>query len=154
MQDATGTITDLIWTIRPQAESMESLLLRIQKNFKDLFEQQKINFRINWQNKDLKKWKISDTNKQNTYLILKEALNNILKYAGASEVTISIKPKQNTIEITITDNGNGFDVAQAGNQGNGLQNMRTRALELPDGYFQIASNQSGTTIIFGFSLKK
>jgi len=154
LQDAAGTITDLIWSIRPQPESLESLLLRIQKNFKDLFEQQNSRLQINRQNEQINKIKISDTNKQNTYLILKEALNNILKYAAASEVTINLKLTGNTIEITVADNGKGFDVKTAEKQGNGLRNMQTRALELPDGYFQIESSPTGSKIIFGFSLKK
>jgi len=154
LQDATGTITDLIWSIRPQPETLESLVLRIQKNFKDLFHQKNIHFKIQWKKNDIKKLKIGDTLKQNIYLIIKEALNNILKYAEATHVEIYLSQQNNTVEIIISDNGKGFDTTLAQNKGNGLQNMKTRAFELPQGSFEIKTNTEGTQIMFRFLIEK
>ncbi len=149
LEEATQTVTDLIWSIRPQNETLGSLLLRIQNKFSDLFVQQQIVFEIQWQS-PVKLLKVKDTIKQNTYLIIKEALNNILKYAQASKVEIVISQKQDKIEIIIIDNGIGFDYDKAINKGNGLKNMAYRARELPGGYFVIASEKGRTSIKFGF----
>ena len=151
LQTATNTITDLIWSINPKPESLESILLRLQNNFKALFDENHTDFNIIWNNKEVKNLKVDESIKQNTYLILKEALNNILKYAKASNVSIEIAKKNNKrIEIKIVDNGTGFDIERANIKGYGLKNMKTRAEEMPGGNFTIISNNKGTIIIFSY----
>jgi signal transduction histidine kinase len=63
------------------------------------------------------------------YRIVQESLNNIRKYADATEVNIAIIQSATEIKITIVDNGNGFDLTQ-NTTGFGLQGMRERALAL------------------------
>ena len=85
-----------------------------------------------------------------TYIfrIAQEALNNIVKHSDASEVKISLSCKNDTVTLTIMDNGKGFDpdkVSDGG--GNGLHNMRER-VNLLHGSFGIDSKiNHGTTII-------
>jgi PAS domain S-box-containing protein len=61
------------------------------------------------------------------YRISQEALNNILKHAGASKVEIVLQHKENTIELTIQDDGRGFDPEQTPSGHYGLSMMRERA---------------------------
>lgn len=62
------------------------------------------------------------------YGIAKEALNNVLKHAGASQVSIHLRPLGSSVELEITDDGIGFEPASAtGRGGLGLQGMRERA---------------------------
>jgi PAS domain S-box-containing protein len=63
------------------------------------------------------------------YRIAQEALNNILKHANASQVSVELLATQHGLEMTITDNGTGFDQAQAYG-GIGLDSMRERAEKL------------------------
>jgi signal transduction histidine kinase len=67
--------------------------------------------------------------KLNIYRILQEALQNVNKYAKASEVRIQIMQVQRNIVVEITDNGIGFNPS-ATIEGIGLKNMRERAAEL------------------------
>ena len=66
--------------------------------------------------------------RRNVYLLFKEAVNNIAKHSGASKVLISIIPENESIKLTIEDNGIGFE-AGAEFEGNGLKNYRNRAQE-------------------------
>jgi two-component system NarL family sensor kinase len=59
------------------------------------------------------------------YRIAQEALQNTLKHAEASEVMIRLHRKKEHLQILIKDDGNGFDV-QAGGEGVGLRNIKTR----------------------------
>jgi signal transduction histidine kinase len=59
------------------------------------------------------------------FLVFKEAINNAAKYSGASSVSIQVEIHNKKLELTVKDNGAGFDVAAADN-GNGLGNMRKR----------------------------
>jgi two-component system sensor histidine kinase UhpB len=59
------------------------------------------------------------------YRIIQEQLNNILKYAQATEISIDVKQKGDQLYLTIRDNGIGFDTHQQGN-GIGLKNINSR----------------------------
>ena len=60
------------------------------------------------------------------YLLATEALNNSLKHAHGSEVSVSLARKGTNVIMQVTDNGEGFDPSQP-SQGMGLQNMQERA---------------------------
>ena len=62
-------------------------------------------------------------------LIFKEAINNIIKYAKATEVEIKISVENNRLKLSITDNGCGFDQGNITN-GNGLYNFQKHAKAL------------------------
>ena len=81
------------------------------------------------------------------YRIAQEGLRNISKHAGATEVTISLVGKNDTIQLTINDNGSGFDPDRVkGKQGLGLDSMRERAY-LIGGDFSIESQLGQGTVI-------
>jgi signal transduction histidine kinase len=61
--------------------------------------------------------------------IAREALSNVRRHAAASRVEVTFESKKECVEMTIKDNGSGFD-AQAGFQGHGLAVMEERALSL------------------------
>ncbi|MBZ0167586.1 MAG: hypothetical protein K8I00_12340, partial [Candidatus Omnitrophica bacterium] len=82
----------------------------------------------------------------NIYRIIQEALNNILKHADASLVEIGFRKKRNQIELFISDNGCGFDVARTSEFGLGLSTMRERVVIL-GGTFQLESVESEGTRI-------
>jgi signal transduction histidine kinase/ligand-binding sensor domain-containing protein len=84
--------------------------------------------------------------------IMQESIQNIIKHANASKIIYSIK-STNVVEITIQDNGKGFDV-NTNNAGNGLENMQWRADEAHLQY-TIESKQSiGTTITIIYDSNK
>ncbi len=83
--------------------------------------------------------------RQSVFLAVKEALNNVVRHAHASEVTFALAVRDGRLEIAIADNGRGFDAAQA-NRGNGLTNMRERLARI-GGECSIASQPGrGTTV--------
>jgi signal transduction histidine kinase len=65
------------------------------------------------------------------YRIAQEALNNSLKHAAASSVSVHLRTEGEGIVLLVQDDGRGFDLAKAEDQGGmGLSNMRERATEL------------------------
>jgi signal transduction histidine kinase len=81
------------------------------------------------------------------YRIAQEALNNALKHAGATAVTIYLHIKDNEVELEIIDDGKGFDPHTAANTGGmGLQSMQARTEKL-GGVFAIVSDaDEGTSV--------
>ena len=81
--------------------------------------------------------------KVNLYRILQETLTNVVKYAQAENCIISIRKVENTIEITIYDNGIGFNVNET-RKGIGMKNIFERVKEL-DGKIELESNKKSGT---------
>ncbi len=85
----------------------------------------------------------------NLYRIIQEAVNNAIKYAEATDVHIKVSQKNNLVEISISDNGKGFDTKNP-SLGNGLTNMKKRTKDI-DGELKItASVDKGTCIELRF----
>ena len=81
------------------------------------------------------------------YRIVQEALRNISRHAGATEVRISLVGENQAIRLSIRDNGRGFDPAQKTNKvGLGLDSMKERAY-LIGGDFSAKSQPGQGTVI-------
>jgi signal transduction histidine kinase len=79
------------------------------------------------------------------YFCTLEALQNIAKYAGASQATVCLACSQGSLQFTITDDGTAFDAATA-RHGTGLQGMADRLAAL-GGTLAIRSQPGhGTTL--------
>ncbi len=80
------------------------------------------------------------------YRIAQEALNNVVKHAGADRVTIWLRFLPACVELEVSDNGRGFDPATVSAHSLGLGIMRERAAKM-DADFQVESViGEGTTI--------
>lgn len=91
-------------------------------------------------------WEIvSNKNKINIYRIIQESLQNIYKHAKAEAVKISFQLKNNVILLSITDDGEGFDVNKS-KKGIGLKNINARVDDLEGTVDFISEINSGTTI--------
>jgi signal transduction histidine kinase len=84
----------------------------------------------------------------NVYRIVQESVNNIIKHASASLAKIRIKGCERTVEITIEDNGKGFDTGKIRSSGGGFGLLgiaeRTRIF---DGVFEVHSTVGRGTVI-------
>jgi len=141
---------DIIWCVNPQNDSFEHLMLRIKKFASGLFEAKGIDYDIDI-DENIGETTLPMTYRQHIYLILKESINNLVKYSEATYAVITIAHKGQHIEMTVTDNGKGFDI-RAVEDGNGLRNMKKRAKEM-DAQLEINSNSQGTRIFLGTNIK-
>ncbi len=84
---------------------------------------------------------------ESLYRIAQEALNNTLKHAEATSVTVHIYLEADQAIMEITDNGRGFDLELAGSQGGmGLLNMQKRADKLGGTLTILTAPGQGTTV--------
>ena len=86
--------------------------------------------------------------KREIFLIFKEALNNIVKYADCTVVVFTLSKKGGMLTLTIGDNGVGFETPVSGSavRGNGLKNMQSRAAGLKGKLSVISAPGEGTTV--------
>ncbi|MCF8112205.1 MAG: PAS domain-containing protein [Desulfobacteraceae bacterium] len=89
------------------------------------------------------------------YRILQEAMNNAAKHGQPENIRLSLKKNSDRIELTVADDGSGFDVESRLNSsdpmsGHGIQGMRERA-NVCGGKFEIRSAPGdGTLVSVGF----
>ncbi|HEX7652167.1 MAG TPA: ATP-binding protein, partial [Verrucomicrobiae bacterium] len=72
---------------------------------------------------------LSSEVRHDLFLAVREILNNIAKHSEASEMWLRIHRQKDEVQITIVDNGRGFQVPAA-NGGNGLGNISHRLAQL------------------------
>ena len=144
------SMKDIVWTVNPENDTMDSLLTRMRIYASEMLESLDIEYTFAIGN-EVESIKLAMEERRNFYLIFKEAINNIAKYSGCSDVKITINRLGEKVEMKISDNGIGFNIANA-NKGNGLKNMEERA-NLMKGTFSIESTQGkGTSATLVFPL--
>jgi signal transduction histidine kinase len=81
------------------------------------------------------------------YRVVQESLTNILKYADAANVSVSVVRRGSSVAAVIEDDGAGFDPRTVREDGIGIVGMRER-LALLDGRLVIESRKgAGTTVV-------
>lgn len=135
---------DIVWSINPKNDSLETLFLRIRTIAAKLFEAKEINYKIQVDD-TIKYMHLPMEFRQHIYLILKEALNNLVKYSGCTEAEIVVSCYSSFLKIVIKDNGKGFDPGKE-TQGNGLNSMKKRAAAMKS-KLEINSKINGGTSI-------
>ena len=80
------------------------------------------------------------------FRLLQEVINNIIKHASATEITITLDHIQDNRLLSITDNGRGFVVDEAKKNGMGLSNLLRRTKSLQGEIEIISAIGKGTTV--------
>jgi signal transduction histidine kinase len=149
-ENMMDTMSDVIWAIKPDHDKSEEFLIKLRSLLHDFLGPAEIGY--NLQSNLSAEYIIPMETRRNLYLILKEAVNNIVKYSQATEVSIRFNNNDNILKLEIYDNGSGFDTTLT--YGNGLRNMKHRAEQL-HGTLQITSSkEKGTHIIAEFEMTK
>lgn len=120
---SSNSIRDIIWLINPAFDSLQDFLLRT-KDFAGT-ALRGVDYRMKCEIPDLSR-KLPFDFRHNLFLFFKEALTNIARHANATTVAVLIEENNGCWQLTIRDNGKGFDPA-ADTEGNGLKNLRARA---------------------------
>lgn len=145
---------DIIWSLQPQSDYLEEVLLRIRRNTETLFEYSGITFHYEQKGSIEQGEKLPSDYGRNLIMIFKEATNNVLKHAKASQVALTVVIDKKQITFQLHDNGIGLTENITENtKGNGLQNMQRRA-ERFGGKLKLLSAPSydGTTVWLSVSL--
>jgi signal transduction histidine kinase len=126
--DIVDKLNDIVWLINPVQDTLKKLVQRLEEYAGNMAAIKNIQVKITAPEQFSTK-KLSVENRRNMYLFCKEAINNAVKYSGATLLNLTVKESNHLLEISISDNGKGFD-ADSVKRGNGLDNMQKRATEL------------------------
>jgi signal transduction histidine kinase len=97
---------------------------------------------------DIESVDLDENSELTIYRLVQEALTNIGKYAKATEITVTLSNQAHYAEVTVADNGAGFDLAQIPASSHGLVGMRHR-VEALGGRLEIQSAPGRGTRVTG-----
>jgi two-component system, NarL family, sensor kinase len=146
LNDMNGEIRDIAFNLMPQVlvkggleEALKEFATRINRSG---------GVHINVQTYDLDN-NLSSEHRIALYRISQEWVNNVIKYSGATSISIQVVQHPQELVLTIEDNGKGFDPTKlTQSQGNGWKNINSR-LHLIKGTIEIDSQigRENTTVI-------
>lgn len=144
---AVQALDEIVWATNPKNDNLPRFAEYVSRFADEYFEMTSIRC---WQEvpTQLPNLPIRADMRHNVFLAVKEALNNILKHSGATEVSLRLVVETGRVVFEIKDNGRGFQPTHVPTGGNGLSNMKSRLAECGgETELQTAPGQ-GTTIKF------
>jgi len=143
-QSAIAGVKDIIWVLDDKRDTLDHLLGRINQFARPICEAAGISY--NQQSGGNENYKLRKEEKRNLYMIIKESINNSIKYADCSVIEVLIKNNGGKINISISDNGKGFDKNEIVS-GYGLKNIMRRSEEI-NYHAEINSSPGNGTLIY------
>jgi len=136
----------IVWAIDPKRNSLQSFADYLGRYATELFSASDIVCRFNIPI-ECNAVTLKEAARHSLFLAVKEALNNVIRHASATEVELQIFQLGDRLQVVIADNGRGFDWNTI-RRGNGLTNLHER-LEALNGRCHIESQVGkGTTVKF------
>ncbi|MCC7402315.1 MAG: hypothetical protein IT214_12615 [Chitinophagaceae bacterium] len=142
-RELVDNLQDIIWILNPKNDTLESLASYIREYALKFFEPFKVETQFVFPEK-FPLIRLSEETRRNIFLTVKESFNNIGKHAWCDTVNLAIGITDNCIELTIKDDGKGFDVNHTREFGNGLSNMKNRIQQIGGEYEIMSVPGNGT----------
>lgn len=154
-QEMVTGMSDMVWAISPENNTVEKLTDRLHSYGSGLMQLKEIQFTLHCK-QAATNTRLSLELRKNIFLIFKEAINNAVKYSDASRANLNVFFKEAFLIFEISDNGKGFDIEkyESATGGNGLKNMEQRAKEINAELIIQSNSDRGTVIKLTISLPK
>lgn len=147
-KDLVGSMRQIIWALDAGQSSLAETV-RFTAHYASTYcAQQQLHLHLNVPT-GMPQLVLSMEQRRNIFLVVKEALHNVVKHARATEVTLNITGTS-ALEVRIADNGRGPSNMTERTEGNGLRNMRKR-IEAIGGTF-ITTLDKGMVLQFSVPL--
>ena len=146
-----GNLDEIVWAVNPREDTLRSLVDYLAAFAREFLDIARIPLRIDVA-REIPEFPLPTTQRHGVFLAAREALNNIVKHSGATEVQLRITLAESVLEIQIEDNGCGFEPDYS-TAGNGLGNLKLRMQEA-GGECRIGTlRRQGTTIFLTLPLR-
>jgi signal transduction histidine kinase len=145
-RNTISKLQEIIWAVKPENDNLESFFLYSRNFIANFLEHTTIKYEMSFPI-STEGLSINPQLKRNLFLVLKESLNNAVKYSSAKEIQVTFVLEGTSYCFSICDDGVGIepDVIRGG--GNGLLNMRSR-IEVSGGNFRVETGKNkGTKIV-------
>ena len=140
-------MNDSIWAINPRNDTWHNTVGYLSRTIEETGRRAGLAVRIRNEVNDAD-CVLPSSLRQHLLLATREAVTNVIRHAGASELHVVMEHREGAVEIRVEDNGSGFPDGGPQERGNGLRNMRQRMAEA-GGTVQFGrSPQGGAAVTF------
>jgi signal transduction histidine kinase len=150
--EMVDSMSDIVWAINPRQDALADLAGRMRRFGSDLLGGRDIAFHFDASGLDAA-IHVGTELRREAFLTFKEALRNAVRHSRGTRVAATLRAAGGSLELSVIDNGIGFDPDSA-SAGLGLANLRRRAASL-GGVFDIRSSEGcGTSILLRLPLRR
>lgn len=144
-QQMQDSMHEIVWGLHHKNDSMEQLLQKLQVFSVEATSLKKMEL-IFFTDENVKKIKLQQEQRNTIFMVVKEAVNNAVKYSNSPRISISFSAKNAKLFFSITDEGKGFEIETV-SKGHGLSAMQERINKLK-GKLSITTNPNEGTRIW------
>jgi signal transduction histidine kinase len=144
-QSALAEMRMLIFELRPGALAEEGLIAAVRKLAAAVGAREEIAIDVD---APAQRLSLEHAGEEHLYRFVQEALNNVVKHAGARRVVVRLAAEEPDarLVVEVRDDGTGFDPAMTHPGHMGLETMAVRARELGGDYAVVSAPGAGTTV--------
>lgn len=147
----SSTLDEIVWTTNPRNDTLEHLVGYIAEFSGEYLDPTGIDLHLELPAR-IPAREVSAEKRHNVLLVVKEALNNIVKHAEARRIQLRVTLERDELHVMIDDDGKGFAPETIPATSNGLANMRQRLAAI-GGTLEIKSQPGqGTRITLAVKL--
>jgi len=152
IDDIVNKIRDISYNLLPNTLVRNGLAAAVKEYINKLSEIHKLHIVLEM---DEGNWNLPKEKEINIYRIIQEIVHNTMKHAGAKQLIIQLKRKDDDLLLATTDDGKGFDFDRQSstNTGLGMYNLQSRAEMLNAELSIQSSHNNGTKFLFEIPLK-
>lgn len=140
----TRSLDEIVWAVSPRNDSLDRFAAHLCTYAPEYLRAAGVRCRLDVP-LELPATRLPANVRHHLYLAFKEALHNVVKHAGATEVWLRLSYSERELSLVIEDNGRGFQSGNGAATGeDGLDNLRQRMLEIGGRFEQLSQPGHGT----------
>jgi signal transduction histidine kinase len=144
-REAAQALDEMVWAVKPSNDTLANLADYLCLHAGEFFEETSIRVRFELP-ASVPARPLPAEVRHEVFLAAKEALNNIVKHARATEVRIGLEVGPDGFAVTVSDDGIGLPAVGARGPGDGIANMRRRIQQV-GGTSSIGPAEGGGTCL-------
>ena len=144
-REAVKSLDEIVWAVNPRNDTLAHLIDYAGQFATDYLRDAGIRCLLDFPEQSPVR-EVPSNVRHNLFLVVKEALQNIVKHAAATEVWLRITVTGQGLRVVVEDNGRGFVNPPENALADGLRNIRQRLAEI-GGHCQIQSRPGAGTVI-------
>lgn len=137
-------MSNIIWSMNKDYDTLPDMIAYVRSHISELLTNAELDYTFHVQ-EPIPDDILNGEQRRNIYLVIKEAVHNIIKHAQATQVRIQFRYEEDLF-ITIDDNGKGMTDATGRKFGNGLKNMQQRMQDIGGEFSLLPGEKGGTQV--------
>jgi len=151
-RNVASSMDEIVWAVNPKNDSLEKTIFYFIHYIEDYLSSTEIEFAVAIPDTIPSRYLNAEL-RHNLFLVLKEAVNNIVKHSGADMVKLSISLENSSFILSLEDNGIGIDLSSVDQFSNGLKNMSKRIEDFEGSMEILNSSPRGAKITLKLPLQ-